>query len=52
MTRPLPAAARCSDAARHWFAYYYEPGTSAPACVRCLAPNPRYRPHDDPHRPS
>jgi hypothetical protein len=32
---------------RHWFAYYGSPGTSSPVCVRCGAPNPRYRSHDD-----
>lgn len=34
---------------RHWFAYYRWVGSSSPRCVRCGAPNPRYRPDDDPH---
>lgn len=32
---------------RHWFSYYGAPGSSAPVCQRCGAPNPRYRPQAD-----
>lgn len=37
----------------HWFAYWFEPGTSSPICVRegCNAVNPDYYPEDDTHRP-
>lgn len=40
---------RCSP--RHWFAYYGQPGTSAPTCVRygCDARNPNYDPDRDPY---
>jgi hypothetical protein len=38
---------RCG--ARHWFAYYGWPGSSAPSCRRCGAHNPRYRRDDDPY---
>jgi hypothetical protein len=40
----------CSHGARHWFAYYGMVGSSAPACRRCGAKNPDYRPADDPFR--
>lgn len=33
---------------RHWFTYYGFPGSSSPVCLRCGAPNPRYRRDDDP----
>lgn len=42
-----PAGRRCGI---HWFAYYGVVGSSSPICVRCGAPNPRYRPDDDPLR--
>jgi hypothetical protein len=41
---------RCPVQARHWFAYYGYVGSSSPVCVRCGAPNPNYRPDDDPRR--
>jgi hypothetical protein len=34
---------------KHWFAYYGLVGSSAPKCQRCGAPNPKYRPDDDPY---
>lgn len=42
---------RCRSGLKHWFAYYGMVGSSSPACVRyrCEAPNPRYRPTDDPY---
>lgn len=36
---------------RHWFAFYGYVGSSSPVCVRCGAPNPGYRPDDDPITP-
>jgi hypothetical protein len=44
--------ARCIWHWRHWFTYYGQPGTSSPVCRRCAAPNPDYRPEDDPERPT
>lgn len=37
---------------RHWFAYRGWVGSSSPTCTRygCDAPNPNYRPDDDPKR--
>lgn len=40
----------CKYGIRHWFAYYGIVGSSAPTCRRCGAPNPNYRPDDDPFR--
>lgn len=43
---------RASWANRHWFTYYGQRGSSSPVCVRhgCNAPNPDYRPEDDPRQ--
>lgn len=41
-------ATYCRAGARHWFAYYGWVGSSAKTCRRCGAPNPNYRPDDDP----
>jgi hypothetical protein len=43
--------ATCRGAARHWFAYRGQVGSSRPTCDRCGAPNPNYRPDDDPQAP-
>lgn len=32
---------------RHWFVYDRFPGSSAPVCQRCGAPNPHYKPELD-----
>lgn len=39
----------CPRNARHWFAYYGWPGSSAPICRRCEWPNPKYDAHRDPY---
>lgn len=41
---------RCPGNLRHWFVYRGWVGSSSPTCVRCEAPNPSYRPADDPFR--
>ena len=53
MTRtrqPEGRAAHTLCPIRHWFAYWGYVGSSSPVCVRCGAPNPNYRPDDDPRR--
>lgn len=49
MTRRSPEN-QCRSGRRHWFAYYGQPGSSAPTCRRwpCEEPNPNYDPDRDP----
>jgi hypothetical protein len=49
MTRTVAPAGKRTCRNRHWFAYYGRVGSSARVCRRCGAPNPDYRPDDDPH---
>lgn len=48
MTRTQAPEGRRTCGNRHWFTYYGQVGSSSPVCRRCGAPNPAYRPDDDP----